>query len=396
MAGKVVSLDSRANTAAVSVVQIQSPGAGSARVCPDWGGPLTEEDYATLEASWITKKIADEAMLRRVSADEGRQIVGQKGKRDCAGLLIPNYWPGEAHPHSYRIRRDNPDWTADKDGKLKPKGKYLGAPGGGNRLYFPPGVTQEQLEDATIPIAIIEGEKKALALERLAYYENEKPRFISIAIAGVWNWQGVIGKGGNASGERIDIRGPIADLSRVVWADRKVTILFDANVHTNNNVKWARKGIARELATRQARVDFVNLPKDCGVNGIDDLLAAWGPAKVLELFEQPVNAASLYIAPPPQFHSSPEGLFRVTTKGEQLTRTQLTNYRASVATIIRLDDGVESKCEFEIVAELMGRTSRFTIMSSKFAGMDWPIEQLGPLAITYPNLREYGGCPDFR
>src|SRR5437899_2809464 len=37
-----------------------------ARVPPAWGGPLNDRDYADLEASWITREIADEAMLRRV------------------------------------------------------------------------------------------------------------------------------------------------------------------------------------------------------------------------------------------------------------------------------------------------------------------------------------------
>jgi hypothetical protein len=37
-------------------------------VAPTWGGPLTEADYAALEASWITREIVDQAMLRRVDA----------------------------------------------------------------------------------------------------------------------------------------------------------------------------------------------------------------------------------------------------------------------------------------------------------------------------------------
>jgi hypothetical protein len=120
-------------------------------VAPSWGEPLAESDYSALGESWITKEIADEARLRRVDSAEGRQIVGQKGSRDCAGILIPYFLPGEPYPHSYRIRRDNPEWTEDKDGKLKQKGKYLGASGSSNRLYFPPGVTKEQLADVTIP-----------------------------------------------------------------------------------------------------------------------------------------------------------------------------------------------------------------------------------------------------
>src|SRR5580693_206305 len=125
---------------------------------PAWGEPLLESDYAVLALSWITQEIADEAMLRRIDAILGREVIGQKGNRDCSGILFPGYWPGEQYPHSYRIRRDNPDWT-ESSGKIKAKAKYLGAPGSANRLYIPPGVTPEQLADIKIAIVIVEGEK---------------------------------------------------------------------------------------------------------------------------------------------------------------------------------------------------------------------------------------------
>ncbi|MCE5306801.1 MAG: DUF3854 domain-containing protein [Acidobacteriales bacterium] len=359
-------------------------------VPPTCGGPLTENDYATLSSSsWITRNVADAAMLRRVEAHEGREVVGQKGSRDCAGIVIPYYWPGEPRTFNYRLRRDNPDWKYDGQGNAKPDKKYLGAPGSANRLYIPPGVSAYDLCDLSIPIALVEGEKKALALWRLAWHETEKPRFIPIAIAGVWNWRGTIGKTGGPKGERVDVKGPIADLGRIPWDGRLVFIVFDANVHTNDSVKWARNGIAKELAARSAKAQFVNLPEDCGVNGIDDLLAAWGPERVLKLFEKPIAAPRLQVVRPPQFQSRPDGLFRVTNKGERLVETQLSNYRASIVTNICLDDGVETKREFEVEAELTGCTRRFHIPASGFASLDWTIEQMGPHAITFPNQREY-------
>ncbi len=358
------------------------------RVAPTWGSPLSGPDYVNLEASWISREIADKALLRRVDAETGGKIVGQKN-RDCAGILIGYYWPGEPRPFNYRIRRDNPDWTVGKDGKLKPDRKYLGSANSGNRIFVPPGVTQEQLADVKIPIALVEGEKKALALWRLANHEVDHPRFIPIAIAGVWSWLGRIGKTGGPNGERLDVKGPIADLSGIEWNGRKVSIIFDSNVHTNDSVKWARKGIARELATRNAEVKLVNLPEGCGVNGIDDLLYAWGPARVLELFDSSLSGARLQVVQSPQFQSRPEGMFRITTKGEQLTQVQLTNFQAEITTNIRLDDGVETRREFEIKSELMGVKSRFTIPASEFAGMDWPIARMGAAAITFPNQRDY-------
>ncbi len=360
----------------------------AARIAPSWGKPLHETDYATLAASWITREIAEAAMLRRVEDHEGREIVGQKS-RNCAGILIPYYWPGDASVFNYRIRRDNPDWTVGKDGTPKTERKYLGPPNGANRLFVPPGVTVDQLAGIEIPIALVEGEKKALALWRLAKHEVEVPRFIPIAIAGVWNWRGRVGKTGGPKGERLDVKGPIPDLSRIAWAGRTAFIVFDANVHTNDSVKWARRGICRELATRGAKVDLVNLPEDCGVNGIDDLLASWGPAKVLALFDAATSGARMDVVLPPQFQSRPEGLFRITMKGGGLTQIQLTNYQAAITANIRLDDGVETKYEFEIAAELLGKRHQFTIAASDFAGMDWPIERTGAGAITYPNQRDY-------
>lgn len=78
------------------------------RIHPIWGGPLLVADYAVLSKSWITEECASTALLRRVDSKEGQEVVGQKGTRDCSGLLIPYYLPGTAGPHSYRIRRDTP------------------------------------------------------------------------------------------------------------------------------------------------------------------------------------------------------------------------------------------------------------------------------------------------
>ena len=97
------------------------------RVPPSWGGPLTEQDYSALLACWITREIAHQAMLRRVDEHQGREVTGQKGKRDLAGILFTYYLPGEVSPVNYRVRRDHPDMVVGKDGSVKPDRKYLGA-----------------------------------------------------------------------------------------------------------------------------------------------------------------------------------------------------------------------------------------------------------------------------
>jgi hypothetical protein len=166
---------------------------------------------------------------------------------------------------------------------------------------------------------IVEGEKKALALRRLAYHESDQPRFVPVAIPGVWSWRGIIGKTGGPNGERLEVKGAIPDLARILWERRTAFVLFDRNVHTNESVKAARNCLSRHLTQQGAAIKLVDLPEDCGVNGVDDLLAIWEPARVLELFNRAVSGARLGVVPPPQFESKPEGMYRVTRQGEVLS-----------------------------------------------------------------------------
>src|SRR6185503_7612550 len=101
--------------------------------------------------------------------------------------------------------------------------------------YFPPGVKPEWLQDQSLPIIVTEGEKKTLALWRLAWHEvkGDRARFLPIGLAGVWNWKGVVGKTVDARGARQDVKGVIADFDRIVWERHIVYIIFDANVATN-------------------------------------------------------------------------------------------------------------------------------------------------------------------
>jgi hypothetical protein len=361
------------------------------RIAPEWGDPLTAADYASLETSWITRDVADHSMLRRVDAQRGREIIGQKGSRDCSGILIPNYWPGETRPRSYTVRRDNPEYRTDKDGNVKPDRKYMAEVGRSNLFYIPPGITPEQLQDTSIPILMLEGHKKALAAMRLATHDSDRLRFIPIALAGVWNHLGTTGKANNERGERVDVKGPIPDFDRIEWNGRTAIVSFDSNVNTNPSVKAARGNLARILANRHAIVQYVTLPEDCGVNGIDDLLAIWGPEKVLALFDERTDAARItQIMMSAQFVKRENGMFRVVQQRDgELQETQLTNFQAAVIASITLDDGVQSKGEFEIEANLLGRHLHFSIESSAFGEMNWPIEKMGPTAITFPRQKEY-------
>ena len=263
---------------------------------------LTGRDNAALTSRWITPKLAKHAGLFRVSSADGAQLVGRNGSGNYSGLAIPNTLPGQAQPREYLLRRDFLDLVIKANGRTKEQEKYLYPPGRNNLLYFPPGTTEKFLQDATMPVAVVEGPLKALATHRLANHETENPRFCPVAINGCWGHRGRVGKTTGPNGERRDVKGPIPDLDRIAWDGRLVYLVPDTNVVNNSSVEAAWREFGKELERRGTRTVTVEIPQEPGVNGVDDLLARWGPERVLELFEKarPRNTSR-------DFHSTDAG-----------------------------------------------------------------------------------------
>jgi hypothetical protein len=161
----------------------------------------------------------------------------------------------------------------DAQGRVKPKQKYPAPPGRGNMLYFAPGTTEAQVRDTALPLIITEGEFKTLALWRLAHWNNpDRPRLLPVGVSGVYNWRGTVGKATGISGERVDVKGPIPDLDRIVWKGRRVAIAYDSDGREKDMVRFARADLARHLRSRGAIVGFLEWDGHCG-KGIDDHLA---------------------------------------------------------------------------------------------------------------------------
>src|SRR5206468_1423234 len=143
----------------------------------------------------------------------GAQLAGRNGQGDYAGLAIPYRQPWD--PNNvvlWVLRRDHPEYEAS-NGKPKEKGKYLVAPGSRQRFYFPPSVSEEMLSDVSLPILLVEGEKKALAAWALAWHglgeSAEKPHFLPIGLRGVYGFRGKTGKETAPDGSTVDVRGAI-------------------------------------------------------------------------------------------------------------------------------------------------------------------------------------------
>ena len=249
---------------------------------------LTKDDYAAVERSWISPTIADEAGLYRVASIEGRDLVGRKGGGDCAGIVFPYRWPDDPHSVLDRLRLDHPPVDAATG---KPERKYLSPPGTCNHFYFPR-CLPELVTDAAMPVVITEGEKKVLALWRMALESGNgagKPAISSRRIAGVWCWRGHIGIRTTAKGERVPEKGVIPDFDRLTWTGRRVTIMFDTNAATNPSVGAARRGLAAELTRRGAEVWIADLPPAPAVNGVDDYVGLFGLSAALEVLKLAVR-----------------------------------------------------------------------------------------------------------
>jgi predicted P-loop ATPase len=245
-----------------------------------WGEDLTRDDYAGLQERWITRELADQSGLRRVTSLIGQEMFGRTSG-DMAGVIIPNIAPwNPGHIREYRLRLDSPPMELRGDGSFKEAQKYVQPPGRRNLLYFAVGITQEILVDTRLPVLITEGEFKAMATWRCSNYESDSPRFVSCSVAGVWNYRGTTGKTVGPNGDRRDVKGIIPDLERFAWKGRRVIIAYDADAERNPMVRAARWQLITILIERGAAVGILEWPFEDG-KGIDDWLAKVGACHVL-------------------------------------------------------------------------------------------------------------------
>lgn len=240
-----------------------------------FGKPLTDVDLRDLEKRYITRHWAEAAQFRIVDHLEGKEMFhGRPSGGDYAGMLLPYFFPGNDSPVTYRLRRRNPEIDARTN---KPRNKYLSYPGDRPRLYIPPHTTMEMLQDATLPLLIVEGEFKAVALRRLAgeLAGYGIARFVVVAVNGIWSWRGTIGKTMNENGERVPQKGVLPDFDLINFVNRDTIIAFDMDQGPRTQVRTARHQLSIELRTRGANVGYLEWDPDQG-KGPDDLLANMG------------------------------------------------------------------------------------------------------------------------
>jgi hypothetical protein len=239
---------------------------------------LTHDDRQMFARLGIDDKLLAQAGVLRVTDRQAREEYGFRfdahHQARLDGLVFPYLDPRSGEWVTSRLRRDFPE----RDQQGKAQNKYISAWGDHRHLYFPPGAA-EYLADESIPVVIVESEKAALSLTGVCRKTGE--RYLPVATGGCWGWRGKIGKDENGQ----PVTGPVPDLNLLGGKGRKDIVAFDANVLRNGKVEAARRALAKELSSREARPYFVSLPRMREVNGPDDFVAVAGAGAMVALLE---------------------------------------------------------------------------------------------------------------
>ncbi len=176
-------------------------------------------------------------------------------------LCIPFHSPDGTFTRYVRFKPDRPRLEGGK-----PR-KYESPVGMSNRAYFPP-LTRTLLADATVPLLVTEGEKKAA--------KADQDGFACVGLVGVYGWQVKREKG--ADGQKTGKRELIHDLTGIAWKGRVVFSAYDSDLADNPDVRWAEWHLAEALRAAGADVRAVRLPggADGAKVGLDDFLVAHG------------------------------------------------------------------------------------------------------------------------
>lgn len=356
---------------------------------------LTKSDLDALTRSYITPEIAKAAGLECVDTHEGAATVGRLNKKNaprcnCAGIRIPYRLPESDVVRDWRLRRDNPE--VDSNGKEI--NKYLSPPGKGNLFYFTPSAKKAWLQDVKVSAVFVEGEKKALALQR--FFDECGAQVLVIGLPGVWNWRGTVGKTTNGNNARVAVKGVIADFGLIEWKKREVEIVFDADAKTNPQVVRAQRALAKELTGRGAGVRILEMPdlSVTGQKGIDDLLGAKGADFVsawLTQARQDADDAGQVVG---KYIATSEGFKWNKPIDGGSVPVLLCNFVAEITGDVCEDDGTEVKRNYEITARLANESVEHVgiVPCTSFASLGWRDELLGARAIIHPGRERHVEC----
>lgn len=217
-------------------------------------------------SSGITDAQAARLRLSALSAAETAKL----GFAAVPSLRITYFSPAGKPTDFYRVRYlAKPPGFA---GTVKKPQRYAQPKGSFNEVYLPPLLKRtwaEVLNDPSVPLVVTEGELKAAAASSVG--------LSCIGLGGVDVWR---------SAKHGATMLPVLDKAK--WTNRPVTIVYDSDAATNENVVRAQNQLARALIERGALPAIASLPAgpEGRKQGLDDFLLAHGPKALTALFAE--------------------------------------------------------------------------------------------------------------
>lgn len=271
---------------------------------------LHQDHLKDLRKSGLVDEVIQAAEVYSICGKDVAEILGKNTKGVESLLAFP--YPGI---NFTRYKLFPP--IQNKDGHPQ---KYFQPKGTGSNLYIP-----EMLEFATPlfkndpsqPIAIAEGEKKALALVQNGV--------TTIGVAGVWNWMDS------------DTHDSISEFDEIEWTGRECRFYFDSDIWLSDKIQILKGvyALGQDLKQRGALVKVVVL-KDNGNEkyGIDDYICKRGIHAAKKL-----KARSL---DDPEFEMAAKWWSKWQKKNQQKRMNDITGLKA-VITEIRKTSSEELK-----------------------------------------------------
>jgi putative DNA primase/helicase len=225
---------------------------------PPTASPLLPHHRAELRASGLTDETIDADGIYSITTAEGIANVldwARPNRLITSGIAFPHY----GDDGSLLITRIKPDRPRKLRGKTV---KYESPRGQGNEVYVPRSA-RHLVGDASRPLLITEGEKKASAVAQAGY--------ACIGLPGVWGAKSKDGNGLHPTVATLALRG------------REVHIVFDSDAARNPDIQRAEQWLYKRLREAGANVRVVRLPEAPVVDGktprkvgVDDYIVANG------------------------------------------------------------------------------------------------------------------------